>query len=183
MRTTRSQIRNYLKKFLRSGKRYWGIGGSGIIFLCIEDKTIFLQKRSKGISSGGGQWAQPGGGIFPEGEKEKHWYVPIPENICLDDDDPRFYQTAIKEVKEECGSCPPHRIIDSFLYNDSGFKYKTFIVNMKKSDKDKWIINPDSEHAWESRDMGWFDISQFQSLDLFFGFVPELIQKVIRLLS
>jgi 8-oxo-dGTP pyrophosphatase MutT (NUDIX family) len=181
MKITRSQIRKILKESI--GKRYWGIGGSGIIFVCLEDKTIFLQKRSENISSGGGQWAQPGGGIFPPNEIETYWFTPIPKNLQLSNNDPRFYQTAVKEVKEECGSCPPHTVLDSFIYNDSGFKYKTFIVNMKKSDKDLWVPEAEAEHAWESSDMRWFDISKFRQLDLFFGFVPELIQKVTRLIS
>lgn len=185
MKITRSQIKKLIKESIaeQSPKRYWGIAGSGIVFICAEDKTIFLQQRSKKISSGAGKWAQPGGGIFPQNEEEKYHYLPIPQEEVLEDNDPRFYQTAVKEVTEECGSCPPHKVLDSYVFNDHGFKYKTFIANMKKADKDRWIPEAQPEHAWESEDMRWFSMSQFLKLDLFIGFVPELISKIIRLVS
>ena len=185
MRITESQLAQIIRGILLSEgpSRYWGVGGSGIIFVCSEDSTVFLQKRSAGVSGGAGQWAFPGGGIQPAGQRGGMFSLPIPEELVLPDESPVFYQNALKEVKEECGSVPKHRVVDSYLYEDRGFKYKTFIADMDISVKDMWEATPDPDAAWESSESGWFSMDEFFSLDLFFGFTDELVQKTVNAVS
>jgi len=157
---------------------HWGVGGAGIVFVCPEEQKVFLQKRSKNTHNGAGQWAFPGGGIHPSGNKERFWSVPIPVEYVLPDNGPVFYQQALVEVAEECGSVPPHKVIDSYLYEDRGFKYRTFVVAVSPDVKQNWNIHPRADHAWESEKMAWFTPEQFARVDLFFGFTPELLSKV-----
>ena len=171
------------------GTRYWGVGGAGMVFVCPEDGTVFLQKRSSSISSGGGKWAFPGGGIHPDPDEEGYWYTPIPEEYVLDDDDVRFVDTAELEVEEECGSMPvPFRILDEHLYEDNGFKYKTFVVSISLKVKNRWKPEPTEESAWESEGMGWFDVSEFRDLEssgkLFErAFTPKLKGQILKAMA
>ena len=157
---------------------HWGVGGAGIVFVCPEEEKIFLQKRSSATHNGAGKWAFPGGGIHPPGKKEHLWPVPIPEKYRLPDSGPIFYRQALEEIKEECGSVPVHQVVDTYLYIDRGFKYRTFVATITAATKADWHIQPQAGHAWESEKMGWFTIEQFDRADLFFGFTPGLIGKV-----
>ena len=173
-------LRNFISQVLLEAKQttHWGIAGAGVVFVCPEDQKIFLQKRASDTHQGSGQWAFPGGGIHPENKRERLWALPIPEKYVLPDNDPLFYQQALEEVDEECGSVPPHKAVDSYLYEDRGFKYRTFVATVTPETKRTWQIDPDEEHAWESEKMGWFTVEQFDKADLFFGFTPELKSKV-----
>ena len=90
------------------------------------------------------------------------------------------------ECREECGSIPGHSVVDDFIYNDCGFKYKTFIAAVSALQKQHWNPQPEGTSTWEiyqnpdgSYEQKWFSIEDFPRLDLFFGFTPELIGKVI----
>ena len=166
-------------------KQYWGIGGAGIIFICPEDSTVYLQKRSHKVSGGRGQYGYPGGGIHIDDREEFH-EVPISEEFVLNDNDSVFYKNAVLECQEECGSVPKHIVVDEFIYIDQGFKYKTFIVLLSLYEKEIWNPIPEGPSAWEiyqnpdgSYEQGWFSIDSFARLDLFFGFTPELLGKII----
>lgn len=174
-------IREFVSVYLNESdgsKRYWGIGGAGMIFICAEDKTVFLQRRGMHVSGGAGQWAFPGGGIHADEEYEEYWFTPIPAEYVLDNFSERFYNTAVTEVEEECGSVPQHAVVDSYLYEDAGFKYRTFIATVALKDKKAWEINPEAEFAEESMGEKWFTKEQFDKANLFFGFTPELKSKV-----
>lgn len=166
-----------------SGKEYWGIGGAGLVFVCPEDGTVFLQKRSAWVTGGAGQWAFPGGGIHADRGYERHWMTPIPEEYVLGDEDPRFEETAEAEVEEECGSLPStFNYMDSYLYEDGGFKYKTFVAAVPLRAKESWHVVSQDDSSWESEGAGWFDEAEFSDLEargkLFFGFTPQLKTKI-----
>ena len=176
-------LREYIQVVLTeqgcNKSRYWGIGGAGMIFVCQEDHTVFLQKRSAHVTGGAGQWAFPGGGIHPKNAREQHYDVPIDEEFVLAPDDPVFLETALDEVEEEVGSVPPFEgVIDSYIYEDCGFVYKTFIANVSKDEKERWQPCAADMCSWESSDMGWFTNPEFLQQNLFFGFSPTLINKV-----
>ena len=65
-------------------------------------------------------------------------------------------------------------------YEDCGFKYKTFIANVTLQAKK---ASDDSSTNWESDANDWFSQEEFNSKDLFFGFTPELISKVNKVIS
>jgi 8-oxo-dGTP pyrophosphatase MutT (NUDIX family) len=183
--------------FARGGKIYWGIGGAGMIFVCPDDGTVFLQKRSGAVTGGAGKWAFPGGGIHPDAESEDiypqdqgdgHWMTPIPDELVLTDNDRHFEDTAKDEVVEECGSLPGSwRFVDSFIYEDDGFKYKTFVAAVPLASKKAWMPESQASYSWESSGMRWFSFDEFKQLEsegkLFFGFTEELKSKVIRAMT
>jgi len=175
IRNLQSFVRQVLLESL--GREYWGISGAGMIFVCPEDGTVFLQKRSRETTGGASQWAFPGGGIHPPDKDEDHWWTPIPKKYVLPDDSPVFYDQALEEVAEECGSVPQHKVIDTYLYEDNGFKYRTFIASVKTKTKIHWHPEAEEESAWETDGEGWANMDQFSKLDLFFGFTPQLIAK------
>jgi len=182
-----NELREYVQAVLAeqdcNKSRYWGIGGAGMIFVCQEDHTIFLQKRSAHVTGGAGQWAFPGGGIHPKNARERHYGIPIDEELVLAYDDPVFLETALDEVQEEVGSVPGHRVIDSYVYEDCGFVYKTFIANVSKAEKERWQPCAAGVCSWESSGEGWFTNSEFIQQDLFFGFSPALISKVAMVIG
>ena len=173
-------LRRYVRSLLleETQQQYWGIAGAGVVFVCQEDGTVFLQHRADDVMGGAGQWGFPGGGIHVEGQREQKWPVPIPKEHVLADDSKRFYKQAIEEVREECGSVPKSRVIDTYLYEDRGFKYKTFVATVAKTEKDEWDPAPAAGFEHETKGERWFTVKQFEAADLFFGFTPELIAKV-----
>jgi 8-oxo-dGTP pyrophosphatase MutT (NUDIX family) len=189
-------LKPWKKRLSEGGKRYWGIGGAGVVYVCPDDGTVFLQKRSSALSMGGGKWAFPGGGIlirptpgkYPQDQGTGHWTTPIPSELALADGDKRFEDTALEEVMEECGSLPSlWRFVDNYIYEDEGFKYKTFIATVPLASKEAWMPEPQEAHAWESAGTRWFTLDEFEQLEsqgkLFFGFTEELKSKVIRAMT
>ena len=144
MESLRESIRQIILE--RCNRRsYWGVGGSGVVVLCTDDNTIYLQKRSLRVSGGAGQWGFPGGGIHI-GQSQFH---DTPIENPLDSSDPIFQDMAFEELEEEAGKngLPEYRILDSLIsYDDCGFKYKTFIIDISIEEKEK--MEPRT-HQWE----------------------------------
>ena len=120
---------------------------------------------------------------------EDFYDMPLAEEYIVEDNSPLFVENAREEVEEECGSIPRYSIIDEYIYEDCGWKYKTFIAAIDLDEKKRWQPQPSEGSAWEvmqnpdgTPSMGWFNASQFKSLDLFFGFTPQLIQKVANVI-
>ncbi len=185
MKRIRKYVRNILLEWTNSldciRDEYWGIGGSGVVVLCTEDDTIYMQRRSYKVSGGRGQWGFPGGGI-PGVEGDEFYATPIyGEDGALDPNDPVFESNAFKELEEEAGynGLPRYKLLDSLVsYEDCGFIYKTFIIDIPLSEKQKWVPEPNPRHAWETIDDGWFAGVEWKDLDIYFGFSPILIRKI-----
>ena len=96
MKSLRKTIRSIILEACKRGS-YFGVAGSGVIVVCTEDSTVYLQKRSNRVSGGGGQWGFPGGGYHPT-EQERHYRTPIPEMFRIDPDDPVLEKNAFKEL-------------------------------------------------------------------------------------
>ena len=176
MDSLRESIRQIiLERCLRPS--YWGVGGSGVVVLCSEDNTIFLQKRSLRVSGGAGQWGFPGGGIHIG--RNRFYDTPIEDP--LDSNDPVFEQMAFEELEEEAGKngLPKYRLLDSLIsYDDCGFKYKTFIIDISLEEKERWEPAPTAGNVWEVDDNGWFDGQTWDQEDIYFGFTPSLISAI-----
>lgn len=138
---------------------YWGIGGAGIILVCSQDNTVFLQKRADWVTGGSSQWSFPGGGIHPEGEIERHYNTPIDPDKRLSPDSSRFLKAAKREFKEEAGWIPPFTIIDTYVSEDEGFIYKTFIADCPKEEKKKY-----SNRSHEVSDHKWVSLEEFNRM-------------------
>ena len=163
----RTVIRNILTETIDE-KRYWGRAAAGILFVCKEDDTILLLHRAPWVAQGG-TWGVPGGSIT-----EDEWFYPPIQNP-LSDDDPTFLSGAAHEVWEECGHLPPNfsgsNVIDSTLFEDGGFKYKTFVYDICLEEKEKWeLISLDGE----TQEFRWVPINELNQLPLHFGLVYTL---------
>lgn len=112
---------------------YWGRGGAGVLFTCSEDGTVLLLLRAEWVEQGG-TWGIPGGGIG-----EGFYATPMKPITDL----AVFRRKAEEEAEEECGALPPYMTrIPSGLpytqYEDCGFRYITFILDITKAQKDAW---------------------------------------------
>ena len=151
MNLLREFIESTLVKKYPKPKRsqYWGKAGAGICFICREDNTILLGLRSLSFSAGG-EWGIPGGAV-------SDGWVKTPIENPLDDNDPLFLETAICEVEEECDTFPTGwstgQIVNTVLYEDAGFKYKTFVSNISLEQKRAW--KPEADNETEA--FRWFD--------------------------
>jgi len=195
MRLTKRRLKKLIQEAMSElliERRVWGLGGAGMLACCSEDGTVFLQKRGAKVTGGAGQWAFPGGGIHPEGYNVKtdgvekgHYETPIPPELQLPDDSERFIETAFDELEEEAGWMPSsYEVVDSYLYNSEGFKYKTILINVPLAEKQKYTKKGQTdEYSWESTDEGWYTWPQVQEMNLFFGFTPELLQKLEKVIG
>ena len=179
MKFLRKTIRSLILEACKRGS-YFGPAGSGVIMLCTEDSTIYLQQRSMRVSGGQGLWAFPGGGYHPTPEEE-FYSTPIPERFTVDPNDPELRANAFRELEEEAGrnGLPKYNIIDELIsYEDCGFIYKTYIIDITLEEKLKWQPQPTLEHLWEVEDQGWFHKDEWMQQELFFGFTPILINAI-----
>lgn len=150
MRMKLSELRGLIREEL-TGKRYWGRGGAGIMFMCSEDDTILLLKRAGWVAQGG-TWGVAGGAV------EDGWVsTPIVEPIT---DRAVFVSTALREAEEECGSLPPgfsmSNVVNETTFEDQGFRYVTFVADIAVEQKEAWdLVSNDgetSEFRWFPRD-------------------------------
>lgn len=180
MQILRTVIRNILLE-----RKVWGIGGAGILVCCSKDGSVLLQKRSLHVSGGAGQWAYPGGGIHVLNQRERFWMTPISPEYVLQDNSERFLETAFAELEEETGWIPSsYNIVDSYIYEFEGFKYKTIIIDIPLSVKQTYSAKDfEDEHSWEVDDEGWFEWNELIELDLFFGFTPVLLSKLKKVIG
>lgn len=180
-------IRKYVKNMLTEmydydhedcmRKMYWGVGGSGVVVLCTEDNTIYMQQRSYEVNGGQGKWGFPGGGIHTE--QPKHHKTPIKHSV--NHEDPVLELQAFKELEEEAGyrGIPKYRLLDALVsYEDCGFIFKTFIIDIPYNEKRSWQPQPYPEHAWEIISQNWFSGKDWKNEDIYFGFTDVLINKI-----
>ena len=137
---------------------YWGQGGAGVLFTCSEDGTVLLLLRAEWVEQGG-TWGIPGGGIG-----EGFYDTPMEPITDLD----VFRRKAQQEVEEECGGLPPGQGAAGVMtrlpeglpytqYEDCGFRYVTFILDITKAQKDAWA--PYSADG-ENDAFVWFPIAE-----------------------
>jgi len=103
------------------------------MFTCSADNTVLLLLRAEWVEQGG-TWGIPGGGIG-----EGHFDTPMKPITDL----AVFRRKAEEEVEEECGAFPPYmtRLPEGLPfteYEDCGFRYVTFILDITKAQKDTW---------------------------------------------
>ena len=114
-------------------REYWGRGGAGVLFTCSEDGTVLLLLRAAWVEQGG-TWGIPGGGIG-----EGFYRTPMQPLTDMR----VFRKKAEEEVEEECGALPPYmtRLPEGLPfteYEDCGFRYVTFILDITRAQKATW---------------------------------------------
>ena len=126
-------------------QKYHGSAGAGLLFICLEDKTVLFAKRAKEDVMEPGTWGIPGG------KKNKN------DNSSL--------YTAIRETLEEFTTIPEiNDIVKKVVYKDGYFKYTTYFCVISKKEKEEW--NPDLN--WEHEMVEWFPLSELPD-NLHFG--------------
>lgn len=114
-------------------------------------ERILLLKRSPHVDQPG-TWGIPGGALPVEGDER----MPA-------------LQGALKEVREEVGSLPPHRVVGKFVFRDGSFTFTTFIA--KVDDEFTPRLN------WENSDSQWVAEDELSALRLHFGVKALLASK------
>lgn len=132
---------------------------AGMLFVCPEDNTILLLKRSEDSSSPG-TWSLPGG--------------------RADDQDSSVLETAKREAEEELNCLPKNKkLAGSHLIERDGKDYKVFIYFINKKEKNKW--NSDIKLDKENQKYKWFHIKGLpknQHLDL--SWIKSKIKSLIK---
>lgn len=106
---------------------------AGFLFVCPEDRTIFLALRGPN-GDNPNTWATVGGSLV-KGES--------------------FIDGAMREVKEEMGSVPEiDKIIKHYDSKSTNFIYRTYLATI--SNKNNW--HPKLDH--ENSDAKWFGINE-----------------------
>lgn len=136
---------------LKFSSTYWGKKASGILFVCSEDNTVLLLKRSNLVHNGG-TWGIPGGAIAELGE---NYYSESNEEDPQED---LFISSAKTETLEELGSLPTSfKEIGQTIFRDENFTYKTFVYDLSLKEKKGWTAN--IVLNWENDNYRWFDIN------------------------
>ena len=79
---------------------------------------------------------------------------------------------------------PKYDLVGELIsYEDCGFIYKTFIVDITLEEKYNWQPEPFEHCAWEVMDQGWFHKDDWLRQDIFFGFTPQLINAIKGILK
>lgn len=140
---------------LKFASTYWGKKASGILFICSEDNTVLLLKRSSLVHDGG-TWGIPGGAIAELGEDY------FSESDEQDPDDDLFTSSAQNETMEEMGSLPiSFKQLGETTFRDKNFTYKTFIYDISLKEKNRWTSTITLN--WENDYYKWFDIDDLPS--------------------
>lgn len=106
--------------------------GAGVLFVCLDDNSVLLLKRSRYVSEPG-TWGVPGGTTEPKEEAS---------------------QTAYRETKEELGTFPQNiRPIQAIVNNS----FTLFIVEIPREDKELW--SKTIKLNWEHDTFNWFKLN------------------------
>jgi len=155
----------------RQNPTFWGTAAAGILFVCLDDETFLLLRRSPYVMEPG-TWGIPGGSVQGEG-----FFDSKAKAQSISDD--AFWEGATTETEEECGGLPQGfsqaNILETIDYTSGNFKYRNFVCNITKSQKDTWT--PTISLNWENIDAEWFTVEQASNLNLHFG-VAYLLKEL-----
>ncbi len=151
--------------FLSAATQYWGKKASGILFVCAEDNTVLLLKRSNYVEQSG-TWGVAGGAIGEGFHANVHGEKDPPNKV--------FLESAQREAEEELGSLPwVDKLINTTTFTDGGFTYKTYVFNISLKEKLRWT--PSIKLNWENDEAKWFTADSMPG-NLHFGLKYSLNQ-------
>ncbi|KKN56083.1 hypothetical protein LCGC14_0575610 [marine sediment metagenome] len=128
----------------------WGNEGSGILYTTGE--RVLLLHRAPDVLEPS-CWGLPGGAV--------------PENAQGEPLD--LLKSAENEAEQEMGWALPGELIDTYVHEEPGFRYTTFICLV-----DEAATQENLQLNWESDNYGWFAAKDLHGLDLHPG-VEELL--------
>lgn len=155
------KVAHKFKKKIRRKKdepKYHGKSGAGLLFVCLEDKTVMLAKRADEDVREPGTWGLSGG----KSNKE----------------DSSPMETAVRESFEELTTIPEvDKVLKKTIFRDGPFKYTTYFCLITKAEKTNWK----PKLNWEHSQTNWFPISKLPD-DLHFG-IAHIKDNIESLLS
>jgi len=110
--------------------------GAGIFFVCTEDNTALLIRRSQEVSEPG-SWGISGGNL-EEGED--------------------FSTGAVRETIEELGAIPRGRVIEVLKNAGAGWQYAIFVADITW--KQKKLMSAKIKLNYESDAIKWFRLNK-----------------------
>jgi len=111
-------------------KEVHGQGGAGFLFVCMEDATVLLLRRSGSLDNGN-TWGMPGGPIGDGTYDDHDPKIPkVPLSL--------YHKNAILDVKNNLGSFPKSKPIDSVVYHSGNWKYIAFVAEVTAEEKADW---------------------------------------------
>ena len=139
----------------------WGTSGSGVLYICPEDGTMLLFKRSWGVKDPG-TWGITGGAI--KGTDGLYDASEITEEH--QPSEKKAWQSAKTETKEELGVIPSGQRIGQTVFKDGNWQYTTFIVAISSTEKKR--VDESAKLNWENDECKWYPVAQLPS-PLHFG--------------
>lgn len=115
-------------------KNKFATKGAGLLFICPQDNTILLLKRSDKVGEPN-TWGLPGGGL----EKNE-----------------TFAQAALREGIEEVGSLPKAKLFKIINNINDDKVFRIFVFKISLNEKQKW----EPKLNWEHSGFSWFKTSK-----------------------
>ncbi|HVU73301.1 MAG TPA: NUDIX hydrolase [Mycobacteriales bacterium] len=122
------------------GTPRWGRHGAAGVLL-VHDGHVFLAERAR-MTHNGGTWALPGGALHRDETPE---------------------EGALRELVEELGSLPEHRVITSYAAVDGTWTYTTVIAEVDS----RW---EPTRLSWETAATRWVPVEEVETMALHPGF-------------
>jgi len=110
--------------------------GAGIFFVCTEDNSALLIRRSQEVSEPG-SWGISGGGLEPGENPTKG---------------------AVRETMEELGSLPRGRVVEVLQNAGAGWKYTIYVADITWKQKKLWSTKINLNY--ESDAIKWFRLNK-----------------------
>lgn len=134
-----------------AGEECWGAAGSGILYVCLQDQTMLLVKRSMEVMDPG-TWGIPGGAL-----KGTEGYFDA-DDVEHEHDDCEARGSAETEVSEELGVLPrATQKVGETVFHKGNFRFTTYVLAMDFQEKNR--IQSQVVLNWENDDWGWFPIA------------------------
>lgn len=151
----------------------WGVSAVGILVICPEDQTMYLQQRSNMVTGGRLQYSYPSGGIAANNARGVRHYNT--RNITRDmvpQTQKDYELLALEEWEEETGMPIMFTIKENKITAtvDSTWNFHFYIATCTKKQKDAMIAQAkpvDVEFNWETtpNSGGWYPMSVLDGSD------------------
>ena len=151
----------------------WGVSAVGILVICPEDQTMYLQQRSDLVTGGQLEYSYPSGGIAATGRKKPDHYNT--KNITSDmvpENDEDYKALALEEWIEETGMPTLFTIKANKITAtvDGVWNFHFYIATCTQEQKDAMITQAkpiDVDFNWETTpgSGNWYPMSVLDGRD------------------
>ena len=151
----------------------WGVSAVGILVICPEDQTLYLQQRSNMVTGGRLQYSYPSGGIAAANNpRVKHYNTQDITEDMVPKTQKEYESLALEEWEEETGMPTMFTIKENKITAtvDRTWNFHFYIATCTKRQKDAMIAQAkpvDFEFNWETTPDtgGWYSLSVLKGRD------------------